>query len=59
MKLNYSLFSFVFVYGCLVYGQVGIGNEDPGATLEVTGDVLVHFTWKIPVLIRELLIQNC
>src|SRR5690554_7992130 len=41
MKLKYFLFAIFFVQVLYVAAQVGINNENPQATLDVSGDVLV------------------
>src|SRR5690554_6386962 len=42
MKLKYILFATFFVQVLYVSAQVGINNENPEATLDVAGDVLVR-----------------
>jgi|SRR5690554_4755524 len=41
MKHRYVLFTIFFVHVLCVYAQVGINNENPEATLDVNGNVLV------------------
>lgn len=42
MKLKYYIFAFLFVQALYVAAQVGINNNNPEATIDVTGDVLVR-----------------
>jgi len=42
MKLKYFLFTIVFVQVLYAAAQVGINKENPEATLDVSGDVLVR-----------------